>query len=262
MLALIDGDIVTYRCAAVNEDAAEGIAKWQADQLLNRILEEVNATNWKVFLSGDNNFRYAVFPEYKSNRRDMVKPKWLEQLREHLVVEWNAEICDGYEADDALGIESIRAGNAGVVCSIDKDLLQLPGNHYNFVKRAWSIVSTDEGWYNFYYQLLVGDATDNIKGCPGIGPVKASQRLEKKRGELALFQECFKAYTEVYKEKGLEQLTLNAKLLYVWREENDEWALPEGAVVLSSSEATPSTSSVPMPVMTNIIPPVGKSQVG
>src|SRR3990167_4316279 len=164
MIALIDGDIVTYRCAAVCEEAGQGVAKWQADQLLTRILEDVDATDWKIFLSGDDNFRYKVYPDYKANRRDMVKPKHLELLREHLILDWNATIVNGYEADDSLGIEQSRDITKSIICSIDKDLLQIPGHHYNFVKRIIVYVTIVDGWKSFYTQLLTGDATDNIKG--------------------------------------------------------------------------------------------------
>tara|TARA_R100000700_G_C3130555_1_gene115965 strand:- start:592 stop:885 length:294 start_codon:yes stop_codon:yes gene_type:complete len=33
--------------------------------------------------------------------------------------------------------------------------------------------------YMHLYQTLVGDATDNYKGCPGVGPKKATEILEE-----------------------------------------------------------------------------------
>jgi DNA polymerase-1 len=227
MLALIDGDIVAYRCAAVVKDAAEGIAKWQADELLSRIIADVDASDWVVHISGDNNFRYSLYPEYKANRRDMVRPKHLELIREHLVLEWNAQIADGIEADDALGIASqSEQSSECVVCSIDKDLLQLPGEHYNFVQRKWTQVSSFDGWKTFYRQVLTGDATDNIKGCPGIGPVKSEKLLAKAESLSDMYRAVSQAYSEVYKEGWWEQLNLNAQLVYVLRRENDKWEPP------------------------------------
>lgn len=223
MLALIDGDIVCYRTAAVNENAAEGIAKWQADQLITRIIEDVNATDWAIYLSGDNNFRYQLYPDYKANRRDMVRPKHLESVREHLVLEWNAIICDGYEADDALGM---AANGRGIICSIDKDLLQIPGYHYNFVRREVKEVNAFDGAKWFYTQLLSGDATDNIRGCPGIGPVKAEKALRGCNTERELFDACIQCYWEALGNNFWEALELNADLLYVWRKENDKWNPP------------------------------------
>ena len=222
--AVIDGDIVTYRCAAVNENADLGLAKWQADQLLVRILEETEADDWKIYLSGDNNFRYAIFPDYKANRRDLPKPKHLEGLREHLVLEWNATICDGYEADDALGMES--GGNEMVICSIDKDLLQLSGTHYNFVRRELKEVDAFSGAVSFYTQLLCGDPTDNIRGCPGIGKVKAEKALRGCTTERELYERTVECYRHVYKDLWEKELELNAQLLYIWRTENDKWEKP------------------------------------
>jgi DNA polymerase-1 len=267
LLALIDGDIVCYRCAAVNENAAEGIAKWQADQLLTRIIEDVNASDWKVFLSGDNNFRYKLYPDYKANRRDMVKPKHLEVLREHLVLEWNAVICDGYEADDALGIAQKSAGPfESVVCTIDKDLRQLAGCHYHFVNRQWVEVSDLDATKNFYTQLLTGDATDNIRGCPGIGPVKAARALADCKTEVECYQAVEKLYREALKDKWESELNLQAQLLYILRTEGDQWQKPntpetqqpEKETPSKSSGKTPSSSTVPTTMETDTyIQPVG-----
>jgi DNA polymerase-1 len=248
VLALVDGDIVAYRTAAVCENAAEGIARWQADQTITRIIEETDASEWKIYLSGDNNFRYKLFPDYKANRREMVRPKWLETLREHIVLEWDATVTDGYEADDALGIESTISGSESIVCTIDKDLKQLPGNHYHFVNRTGFSVSTFEGWYNFYFQLLVGDSTDNIRGCPGIGPVRAAKALGGCTTVEGMYEVCEAAYRIAHKETAWKELNLNAQLLYVWRKENDQWTPPkkgglEAEVDVSSSIVTLPTST-------------------
>ena len=233
IIACIDGDIVAYRCAAVNENADLGLAIWQTDQLLTRILDDVNADDWKVYLSGENNFRYGIFPEYKANRRDQVKPKHLEGIREYLVTDWNATIVDGYEADDALGIALTNIPDT-MCCSIDKDLLQVPGGHYNFVQRTVQTILENEGWKNFYTQLLVGDPTDNIKGCPGIGKVKAEKALRDCLTPRQLYERCVELYKVAYGDEINEgvprwekELNLNAQLLYVLRSEGDSWKAPQ-----------------------------------
>src|SRR3990167_4841818 len=203
-IACIDGDIVAYRCAAVNENADLGLAIWQTDQLLNRILEDTNADDWKVYLSGENNFRYGIFPDYKANRRNQPRPKHLEGLREHMVLDWDATIVDGYEADDALGIdneERRRSGGTGFICSIDKDLLQLPGKHYNFVRREIKEVDEFSGAVQFYSQLLIGDPTDNIRGCPSIGKVRAAKAFIGCNTERQLYDKCCECYALAYSPK-------------------------------------------------------------
>lgn len=238
--AVIDGDIVAYRCAAVNENADLGLAIWQTDQLLTRILDDVNADDWKVYLSGENNFRYSIYPEYKANRRDQPKPKHLEGLREYLVRDWDATIVDGYEADDALGMESVSKAGA-VICSIDKDLLQLPGRHYNFVKREIKDVDAFSGAIQFYSQLLIGDPTDNIRGCPGVGKVKAERAFVGCTTERDLYDKCVEQYTLVYgPNKWEKELDMNAQLLYVWRKEDDKWTAPQ-ELPKQEPEAKPSS---------------------
>ncbi len=119
--ALVDGDLVCYRCAASCEK--QGIlieplevAIYRTDELMRRILYEVNAVTYQVFLTGSNNFRLKYNPEYKANRKNMKRPEWLEQCREHLVVQWGAQVSDECEADDLLSIAQtklIRASTYG-----------------------------------------------------------------------------------------------------------------------------------------------------
>lgn len=225
MHALIDGDIVAYRCAAVNEQAEEGLAIWQTDQLISRILEDVNATNWQIYLSGDDNFRYIIDPEYKANRRDTPKPRHLQRLREYLVLEHSARLADGVEADDELGIAATRLGPDGVViCSLDKDLLQIPGSHYNFNRRTLVNVSIADGFRNFYEQLLIGDPTDNIRGCPGIGKAKAPKILQRCSDESSFCQAAWGAYLQAGAIES--DFIRNAKLLYILRERDKYWIPP------------------------------------
>lgn len=233
--ALIDGDIVAYRCAAANEKADVGLAVWQADQLLSRILEDLNADDWKIYLSGDNNFRYGIDPNYKANRRDKPKPRHLEAIREQLVGVHGASICDGHEADDALGIHLYgSAEDQCVVASIDKDLLQLSGQHYNFVRRELVYIDEFTGWYKFYSQCLIGDATDNVPGCPGIGAARCPRVLGESTTAYQLYECVRNAYRIAYTNKdGVTDpawetnLERNAQLLYVWRKENDKWTPPQ-----------------------------------
>ena len=222
---LIDGDLIAYRCAAVNENANEGLACWQTDQLLSRILEELDATNWHIYLSGDNNFRYNIDPNYKANRRDQPRPRFLEAVRRYLVLTHGARLCDGYEADDALGMHATQFPELGlIICSIDKDLLQLEGKHYNFVRRELVTVSRLGGLRTFYEQLLVGDASDNISGCPGIGKAKAPKLLEGCDDEECLVQCCWGAFERAGATES--EFIRDARLLYILRSESDSWHPP------------------------------------
>ena len=214
MQALIDADIVAYRCSASAEGDLEEVALMRVQRLMEEILYTTKASSYRAFLSGDNNFRYQVFPNYKANRKDVVKPEHLKACQDYLITEWKAEIIDGCEADDALGMN--QTGDT-VICSIDKDLLQIPGNHYNFVKQEWRTISEEEGRHNFYMQLLTGDATDGISGIKGVGPKTAAKYLEGCETEEDYLETVCKLYNN---DTQLDQF---AKCLWVWRHEGDIW---------------------------------------
>ena len=54
-----------------------------------------------------------------------------------------------------------------------------PEGVYELAKNPMEIVTKQQAKYNLYYQLLVGDTTDNINGCTGMGDVKVKKLLEE-----------------------------------------------------------------------------------
>jgi len=199
------------------------------------ILQSVGATDFKVYLTDSlGNFRNSISSFYKSNR-SKESPVWLEDLKEHLITVWGAKISLGQEADDALGIEQTKMAEGTVICSIDKDLLQIPGYHYNFVRFEHVFVTPEEGMYNFYKQLIVGDSTDNVNGCPKKGEVKAASILLPFKGstnELEIFEAVREAYRDYYTKKGLTDeaiddiILMNGQLLYIRKKEEEMWNFP------------------------------------
>jgi len=223
MIVLVDADIVAYRCAASAELEAEQVALWRVDSLMADILRETGTEEYRAFLTGANNFRYQVFPEYKAFRLTKPKPIHLAACNTHLVENWGAFVTDGYEADDALGIEQTALSHevdATVIASIDKDLLTIPGKHYNFVKKEWTLVSPAQARHRFWVSVLVGDSADGIKGAIGIGPKKAETILMGCETDEDYYESCLNFFS------CEEELALNAKCLYIWRKEKDEWAPP------------------------------------
>lgn len=218
MKALIDGDIVVYRAAASAEEDDQWIAQARADQMMQDILADTGSTSYSVYLTGSGNFRREIAPSYKANRPDS-RPKHWEAVREFLITQHKAVVCNGFEADDQLGIDQDKTHGSTVICSIDKDLLQIPGKHYNFVKKVFQDVTHDQGIKALYVQSLVGDRSDNIFGVQGIGPVKA----EKALAEL-LPEEYYEACRNLYNND--ERYHLNMKLLYIWQKPNDAWEAP------------------------------------
>ena len=228
MRALIDADIVAFRCAAAAEGDGEGLARHYVDGLLDEIIAGTKADSFSLYLTGKGNFRYQVYPEYKATRIDTPRPTLLPALRDYLS-SLGAIISDGCEADDLLGAEQCGSDTETVIVSLDKDLLTVPGYHYSWeirgkskgkawVKEAkWTNQTTFEANHWFYTQCITGDVADNIKGIPGVGKVGASKILDGLVDE----QEMFDAVREAYDND--DEFLLNARCLYIWRRKDDDF---------------------------------------
>jgi hypothetical protein len=156
----------------------------------------------EIWLSSNDgsNFRkqLASILPYKGNRSPLAKPQWLNETRDYLVAYQGAKVAEGEEADDALGIRGTEEGSKAIICSLDKDLDQVPGLHYNWVKKERYEVNERDALRAFYTQLLTGDRTDNIPGIAGIGPKRASAILEGYTAESGLFGAAREAWHKAY----------------------------------------------------------------
>src|SRR3972149_6921862 len=123
---LIDGDVYAYRCAISAEGEPQQAAFSRMEEMLHNTYLALRCSFSYIFVSGENNFRYDIYPEYKANRKGKPDPKWLQDCREYLVTHFKAEITDGYEADDAMGIaNTIFPQGSAVIATVDKDLQQV-----------------------------------------------------------------------------------------------------------------------------------------
>jgi len=232
MFALIDSDLIAYRISFACKDESETHAKYSLNNYVNDILvrgvdqayPSCFVDQWKLYLTGSNNFRVDIAKTavYKGNRL-APKPQHLPALRQHLVDEWGAVVIEGQEADDAVAIHATELGyNNSIITSVDKDLDQIPGWHYNFVKDIAYHITPEEGTYRFYKQILTGDSADNIIGLKGIGPVKADKILDECDTEVKLYEACLQAY-----EGNEERVLENARLLWLRRYEGQMWEPPK-----------------------------------
>lgn len=224
MLVLIDGDLVAYRCAASCTDSDPlDVAIHRADKLTHEILNQTNAMQYKMFLSGDNNFRYIVNPDYKSNRKNQERPKYLEDVREFLAADWKAKIINGWETDDQLGIEQ---DSTSTIASLDKDLRMIPGRHFSWeigtatwIKPAEFVtVNWLDGLRTFYKQMLIGDTTDGISGVDGIGKVKAARLIDPLDTELEMFEAVLNKYNN-----DLDRFIMNAMCLWIMQNNGETY---------------------------------------
>lgn len=190
----VDGDIIAYRTAAVCETHFEGAAHSILQTTLDNITRITGVHKMRIYISGSNNFRYEVAKTkpYKGNRATMIKPQFLPSCRDYLVEFCNAHVVDGYEADDAIATDMFV--NGAYHCGIDKDMLQIAGKHYNYVKDEWQEVSEDQAIINLYRQILKGDTSDNIPGLPRVGDKLAFDAIQS--AETAL-DDAMEKYQEI-----------------------------------------------------------------
>jgi len=183
--AIIDGDIIAYRSAFWAD--GEGV-----DELPGRIATDIKA--WtpdgvdRIIIAmscpREVNFRRELWPLYKQHREGAKSPDCMEYaielLWEHHPVEMKSTsttCVNRLEADDLIGI-MVSSGKA-IGVTVDKDLRQVPGWHWNPDKENEPVfVSEDDGNRFFYKQWITGDSTDNVWGLWKVGPAKADKILD------------------------------------------------------------------------------------
>lgn len=143
-------------------------------------------------------FRHEKYEDYKAGRKKM--PDELRSqfpIMKDILKSYAVDILEleGYEADDIIGTLSKKAESSGdevYIVSGDRDMFQLASKNIKvvFTKKGVSEVDIyDEDSFKKEYgvtpneyidvKALMGDASDNIKGVPGIGKVTAFKLIKK-----------------------------------------------------------------------------------
>ena len=107
-----------------------------------------------------------------------------------------------------------------VICTIDKDLMMVEGNGYNWQKDERYWIDEISGLRSFYQQLLTGDSVDNILGLFGVG--KSSKLLGdigSLSSELEMYSYVVNQYEKRFGSYWWQFLLENAQLLWMLREE-------------------------------------------
>lgn len=216
---LIDGDIIAYQTAAAVEEplrwddglwtlhADENKAKAIVDETLDNIMADLEGTHMIIALSDSQNFRYRVYPLYKSNRIGKRRPMVLPALKEHMTETYDCYLRPDLEGDDILGILATHpriVRGERIIVSKDKDMKTIPCNFYDMGKSAQGIVEIPEDIANYWhmFQTLTGDQADGYPGCPKVGPVKATAILET-AADLT-YEAMWPKVVEAYLKAGLE----------------------------------------------------------
>ena len=161
--------------------------------MLIKIILEFSCSHLAVvFDPGGKNFRHEMYSEYKANRppvpEDLI-PQFA--LIREAVASLNIDILEkpGYEADDVIATMAKIASNEGLevtIISSDKDLMQLVDDNISMFDpiKSKKIMEAQvvEKFGVKPEQItdalaLIGDASDNVPGVPGIGPKGAADLI-------------------------------------------------------------------------------------
>lgn len=219
------------------EEDVEGML----DVSINKIVEQSGSTDYVCYLSGKTNFRLeaAKYQEYKANRKDSVKPVHYQFIRDCIEKNHPVIVSDNCEADDLLAIDlykEFQKANVSddkldcevILCTIDKDLRNVPGWHYNIHHREIDWVLPTDADRHFALQLLTGDRVDNIPGLSfysdgekKVGPATAKKMLGEAVTKLELYHAVCTAYRKWAGENWKDKLNNSGLLLWMQRSHDE-----------------------------------------
>jgi hypothetical protein len=180
----VDADIVCFRVAPMYETSSVEELHRGIDEFIYNIARNAEVNRMVFFLSDSSNFRYQIAKTvpYKHNRYDKngnpkrPKPIMLPDAREYILSKYKGFIYPNHEADDC--ISSFMSLNEKVAhAGIDKDIKQIEGWHFDFVKNIWEYTSEEMSILLLWRQVCSGDTGDGIPGLPGIGSKKAAKAV-------------------------------------------------------------------------------------
>lgn len=181
-----------------------------------------------VVEEGGNNWRKEAYEDYKDNRKVMP-----DELRSQVtLVKKMFELLNipmlsvqGQEADDVIASIATQCSYERVlIASSDKDLFQLVGDKIKVLDTMKGIIFDSTKVEEKFgvkpkqigdYLSLVGDASDNVPGAKGIGPV-AAKKLLLEYGTVEKIYENIEEIKGTIKDKLLaskENVELSKKLV-------------------------------------------------
>ena len=170
---------------------------------LEEVLKKENPTHIGVaFDPAGPTFRHEAYEQYKAQREETPEAIRLSvPIIKDIIRAYRIPILEvaGYEADDVIGTLATEAGQQGITTYMmtpDKDYGQLVSENV-FMYRpkhtgGFEVMGIEQVKAKFDIQStqqvidmlgLMGDASDNIPGCPGVGE-KTAQKLISEFGSI------------------------------------------------------------------------------
>lgn len=207
------------------------------DRYLSPILNGFAPIDIIAVWDGGNNFRKAIYPDYKKHRladKEKEDPTQAEQLKllldvaKRLLANLGAinMYVDGVEADDVIALLATTMQCPLMIYTVDADLLQLTSPTVAVSHRdEFSGEDAHKGIEHRYLALhksIVGDSSDGYPGVKGLGPA-AYNKLIDLYGE-----EIQDELLRIIKEKAFDELHEAAeendcRLLRMLYEARQDW---------------------------------------
>lgn len=171
---------------------------------IGRRIEKENPTHIGVaFDPPGPTFRHEAYEQYKAQREETPEAIRLSvPIIKDIIRAYRIPILEiaGYEADDVIGTLATKAGQQGITTYMmtpDKDYGQLVTDHVfmyrpKYGDKEFEVMGVEQVKAKFDIQSpvqvidmlgLMGDASDNIPGCPGVGE-KTAQKLIAEFGSI------------------------------------------------------------------------------
>ncbi len=185
-------------------------------------------------------FRHERYPLYKAQRDETPEAiRFGVPVIKDILAAYRIPVLEvaGFEADDVIGTLAAQAEAAGIdtyMMTPDKDYGQLVTNHVRMFKPrnmgpGFEILGVDEVCAKWGIERpeqvvdilgLMGDASDNIPGCPGVGEKTASSLIQQFGSieNLLANTDQLKGKLKERVEAGREQIELSRWLAQIIRD--------------------------------------------
>jgi len=200
-LLIVDGLNLAFRWKHQRKE----FYKLEYVRTIESLAKSYNCGDIVILGDGGSDYRKAIDPEYKANRKERYKDQTEEERLEfeQFMAEFQKtfELCsekgyltiryNGVEADDIAAVISLAREELGIdsiwLVSSDKDwdlLVNESISRFSTVTRKETTIGNWDEHYDFdpdYYltfKCLTGDKGDNVPGVSGIGPKRASGIIE------------------------------------------------------------------------------------
>ncbi len=202
-LILLDAYAIIYRsyyalirAPRINSKGLNTSAVMGFCNTLNEVLQKMQPTHVAVAFDHGKTFRHEMFPAYKAQREETPEDIRLSvPIIKDILAAYRIPVLqvDGYEADDVIGTVAHHGASDGMdvfMLTPDKDYAQLVTDRIHILRPRHGGGYEDMGprevtekyGLNDTSQVidllgLMGDASDNYPGCPGVGEKTAAKLI-------------------------------------------------------------------------------------